>query len=411
MATSTQLGVSPALMLPTEHVALPLVFSKLEVGPLCVAACVARAWRTAAATPQLWRRPLLPRDTLTDAQLVHIVARCGAHLQELDVSCCLQVTVHDVLQALRPAPRLSALHVRGVLYLPTHPTGQTRDATWAALRGCVRDDASKPLDVLALSPCGWAEPPARPGCGRLLGEQDVCSRCTTALCFSCNEWIVAHGQPMWRGICVFQCAGCQVSLCGQHSTEMKTAGCDFCPAVTVCNGCKPEADECKETWWERMGWSEGPWHYSGAHPSLRPALCRRPAEGCAVPDCRALACAECAPHAGRWLSTSTPWLAKEEEVEEEVWDEEYDDEDEDEADEDDDEAPRVPAAEQEEAEVELAAQAEDEAPPPVADAEEEEEEIDPALRLVDPADGRWVCNDTLGDYRGNNYNQMMDRYF
>ena len=90
-------------------------------------------------------------------------------------------------------------------------------------------------------------------------------------------------------------------------------------------------------------------------------------------------------------------------------DEEYDDEDEDEAEEEDDEAPLVPAAEQEEAEVELAAQAEDEAPPPVADAEEEEEEI--ALRLVDPADGRWVCNDTLGDYRGNNYNQMMDRYF
>ena len=43
--------------------------------------------------------------------------------------------------------------------------------------------------------------------------------------------------------------------------------------------------------------------------------------------------------------------------------------------------------------------------------EEEEEEIDPALRPVDPADGRWVCIRTLGDYRGNNYNQMMDRYF
>ena len=163
MAASTPAGASPAQALPAAHVALPRVFSKLEVGPLCLAACVARAWRTAAASPQLWRRPLLPRDArVTNAQLLRIVNRCGAHLQELDVSCCVGMTLQGVLEALRGAPRLSALRVRGV-ELEETTTEEARDGAWAALRACLRDDEASQgaLDVLELATCGEVLPQPR----------------------------------------------------------------------------------------------------------------------------------------------------------------------------------------------------------------------------------------------------------
>ena len=84
-----------------------------DVASLCAAACIARAWRDAVASPLLWTRigPLPPAAAarLTDARLIQLVGRAQGGLQHLDLSdvsgCCL--TNAGLFAALRRESLLS----------------------------------------------------------------------------------------------------------------------------------------------------------------------------------------------------------------------------------------------------------------------------------------------------------------
>jgi hypothetical protein len=100
---------------PATVIALVLTHLAGDARSLCAAACVARAWRAAAAEPRLWAR-LAGVRRLTDARLAALVARARGHLEHLDVDDALQLTdaglmvrCNSLIRSPRSAPATAAL--------------------------------------------------------------------------------------------------------------------------------------------------------------------------------------------------------------------------------------------------------------------------------------------------------------
>jgi hypothetical protein len=75
--------------LPVDVILLVLLPLRGDMSSLCAAACVARAWRTAASLPRLWKRVGPFRGNaatnLTDARLKLLVSRARRHLHHLNL--------------------------------------------------------------------------------------------------------------------------------------------------------------------------------------------------------------------------------------------------------------------------------------------------------------------------------------
>lgn len=88
-----------------DIVALVLARLSGDVPSLCAAACVARAWRDAAAKPQLWAHvgplPLAAARRLTDARLATLVARAAGGLERLRLDGAEQLTEEGLAVALQ----------------------------------------------------------------------------------------------------------------------------------------------------------------------------------------------------------------------------------------------------------------------------------------------------------------------
>ena len=97
-----------------------------DVATLCAAACVARAWRDAAAAPALWLSLDLTsprvRANATAERLAALLARSRSAdtgvdappLTLLDLSFCEQLTANEVLTALQGRRICGELRLRGV---------------------------------------------------------------------------------------------------------------------------------------------------------------------------------------------------------------------------------------------------------------------------------------------------------
>ena len=76
--------------LPPDVLAFILQPLQGDMASLCAAACIARAWRAAVASPNLWTRigplPLAAAARLTDARLKQLVGRAQGGLRHLDLS-------------------------------------------------------------------------------------------------------------------------------------------------------------------------------------------------------------------------------------------------------------------------------------------------------------------------------------
>jgi len=97
--------VAAADALPADALALVLAHLAGDVPSLCAAACVARAWRDAAAAPKLWARlaklPWSSARRLTNQHLKALVKRASGCLERLDVSGASKVTDAGLAAALR----------------------------------------------------------------------------------------------------------------------------------------------------------------------------------------------------------------------------------------------------------------------------------------------------------------------
>jgi hypothetical protein len=176
-----------------------------DTAALCVAACVARAWRDACRAPALWcslqlEGPAAAR--LTDAALAKLVARAAGGLTRLDLgggaSAHLALTARGVLAALRDAPPLEALCVRGVRTRPN----DVGFGLVEQLRDAVHAPEALDLEHDALVRCNARVDGAL--CGRLCGRGDelLCERCPRTLCGPCGAEMRRRAQPPCEHVCV-----------------------------------------------------------------------------------------------------------------------------------------------------------------------------------------------------------------
>jgi hypothetical protein len=245
-------------VLPAEALERVVSFLTSDVLSLCASACVARAWRDAAACVEprsavrLNKLPPAVAQRLTDAGLAALVRRargrlvlldlCGAQLVtddgltaallqphaltifRADIACS-ELTASAVTRALEPQRgRVRELSVRGLKCLPHLPDseGEAAETAWyGECRGVIRT-----LRAL-LAPCGTLvgdkvcdgddyEP-----CARLCSSEDACQNefdsCKVALCGEhqgnrfnrclwchkrfCSANCMGHDNPTLCGIC------------------------------------------------------------------------------------------------------------------------------------------------------------------------------------------------------------------
>jgi hypothetical protein len=235
---------------------LARVLSRLagDVSSLCAAACVAPAWRDAAAEPRLWVCLKLLPDTagaehLTDERLKALVARSRGLLASLDVSGARQLTnkgltavlqqphaltafsaaiVHGALTASGVVRALAAqrgrmrkVSVQGLDCGPRLPvaddTAEFRIAliSWhtacndviAALRALMAPDGVLVGDRLC-SGDGWYKP-----CTVLCGRANVCANCNEALCADHQDGRFVVCIWCSRLFCVDICGGVACEPC------------------------------------------------------------------------------------------------------------------------------------------------------------------------------------------------------
>ena len=224
--------------LPADALALVLRPLTGDVRTLCAAACVARAWRTAAAEPSLWAHigPLhgLARDNLTDARLADLVARARGGLRGLNLTGIATSSLTDagLAAALRHESHILSFAVSGKPL-----TGAGIAAALAGSRGR--------LQTLRMSGARAAPPPR--------GDASPTER--VAFQNSCDDALVelrallAPGGAMTavtaceicRRMCsrVRECANCSVVFCKAHA-EYCMGFCDGCGSL-VCDECLDES--------------------------------------------------------------------------------------------------------------------------------------------------------------------------
>ena len=159
-----------------------------DVESLCRAACVSRSWCAASRNPSLWRILRFPKQPgvarrLTNDRLEWLVKRAGAALECLDLGgCCTdnsEVTLRGVVRALRAAPPLLQLGVRGLPY----GLLLTKMMRYEQLRALVRPDGM--LDAVGyydIVMCQVANDAGKP-CWRLCAAEDeLCTQCNIYRC-------------------------------------------------------------------------------------------------------------------------------------------------------------------------------------------------------------------------------------
>lgn len=234
-----------------------------DVASLCAAACVAPAWRDAAAEPRLWARLALRRDAwaavtrLTDARLATLVARSRGLLESLDFRgarhltdkgffralqqphaltafsaefCCGALTARGVARALASRRgRMRELNVRGMNCGPPIPEDDDtsdsealRDAWRAAcddiinaLRALMAPDGVLDGDRLC-SGDGWRYEL----CPALCSRGDVCAGCDQAFCADHQTFTfcIECRQPFCRDNCL-QSAACDSCIALNHQYD------------------------------------------------------------------------------------------------------------------------------------------------------------------------------------------------
>ena len=206
-ASAVDAGISD---LPVDVLRVVFRFLADDVASLCAAACVKRSWHAAVLQPALWRdlrfaeQPDVARR-LTDTRLELLVRRAGAALRCLDLADCGVhcVTMRGVVKALRDAPLLKQLGVRGLQY-GTRRSGPavTRYAQLSALM-CPDDgllDAAEFEGGLLL--CDAELNGGLSFCRRLFtAEDELCAECVLFYCRDCQKAAAEKREPPCEHLC------------------------------------------------------------------------------------------------------------------------------------------------------------------------------------------------------------------
>lgn len=228
--------------------ALVRVLRQLDshVPSLCAAACVARAWRDAAAEPSLWARPQglwwRAAERLTEERLEALVARARGGLERLDLRGARFIEDDGLEAALQQPHALDSL-VEFVANTEGEPYGRSALGVTRALAS--RSGRTRLLDVKGLD-CTSEFDDVRTeaaevvaalrallapggvligehvcvGCSELCGAEDFCSTegCPAVACEACREYI----PFTWCGSCdALLCNGCiEGDFCDACQTEM-----------------------------------------------------------------------------------------------------------------------------------------------------------------------------------------------
>lgn len=232
----------------SDEVALVLAYLAGDVPSLCAAACVARAWREAAAAPALWLRlahmPSRVTLRLNAERLASLVARSVGGLERLDVSGAVSLSDDDLEAALRQPHALTHLTADGCSML----SAARVEAALASRRGFIAE-----LRVVGLS-AGPALPTELPDD---LDEREWvavtfwnwCYRVQNALRALLAPDGVLDGEGLCDGRQNFhpstllcgakeECGKCYKTLCLRHreEAEVEFKNCDAC-GNSFCHSC------------------------------------------------------------------------------------------------------------------------------------------------------------------------------
>ena len=249
-----------ARALPCDVVGIVLRFLVGDVKTLCSAACVSRVWRAAASEPSIWRvlrfsKQRAVAHRLIDARLERLVKRAGAALECLDLRGCELVSLRGVVRALRGAPQLKQLYVRGVTeYMGPHPPPRPLVLRCAQLRTLVLPDGMFDAVATAGQRLALCMPADGRYCRRLCSAADVfCAQCRIYNCTDCRDIARLERFPPCPHLCdtclkrpedgeFYHCDGCGVEEgINGHCGDCIFFMCDKCNKM-LCRSCA--FDEC-----------------------------------------------------------------------------------------------------------------------------------------------------------------------
>lgn len=215
--------------LPCEVISL--ILSSLNDPSKCAAACLARAWRDAAASPHLWKKVgVFPGAVvrLTDAGLASLVKRAAGGLKQLYLPKVCLITREGLAAAL--TPRQNKLSV--VQASRNSISGADIAAALTTYRGRLRKLKVCGIRAVTLPPDG------------VVTDQ-------TGFRASCNNVIGALRALLVPGGDLDAEAVCVVEVCARLSTREGTCSCGvvFCKVhagrMNNCMGCgKRICDDC-----------------------------------------------------------------------------------------------------------------------------------------------------------------------
>ena len=243
--------------LPCEVISL--ILSSLNDPSKCAAACLARAWRDAAASPHLWKTVGVFPGTalrLTDAGLASLVRRSAGGLTHLRLPSASSITREGLAAAMTPRQE----KLKAVLAYGNSISGADIAAALATYRGRLRK----------LKVCGIRAVAVRPDVPLEEVEEEI----AFAFWASCNDAIGAllallapEGKLDAIAVCdqdadtdtlvcarlctiEHKCENCETACCKKHAvnviTECVRCGgfyCDECTEGEVCYPCLEEEEE------------------------------------------------------------------------------------------------------------------------------------------------------------------------
>lgn len=261
MAAPPEVDVLPVL--PPDIIIL--ICSSLDDPSKCAAACLARSWRDAVATPRLWKTVgIIPGKILrlTDARLASLVKRSGGGLTSLYLSAASLITREGLAAALYPRQsklkfvsaygdsicgadvaaaltkayrgRLHKLKVCGTRAVAVPAGGVPHDREAAFWASC--EDTLGALRAL-LAPGGQLDAEAVCNVTTALGAHRVCARlCTREGACACGATCCkAHAHRMSN------CMGCGTPIC-DSCCDFGTPECEDCAMMSGHSDFDPETD-------------------------------------------------------------------------------------------------------------------------------------------------------------------------
>lgn len=236
------------------------VFSFLagDVASLCVAACVQRSWHAATLRPALWRDLRFSdhfgvAERLTDTHFEWLIRRAGAALRCLDLAHCgnylaynCGVTLRGVVNALRDAPLLKQLSLRGVPYGTRDNGPRVRRYEQLSVLVCPDNGLLDAVDYDGELVMCDAYLDDGILCQRLCSADDeICEECAIFHCPGCLGAALLELKPPCEHLC---------DTCFAHEDQADGdffAACDnaHCAADRVngnCVKCSPMCDACQK---------------------------------------------------------------------------------------------------------------------------------------------------------------------